>query len=147
MKKTIQVLCSIFFATTISLPADALTTPVEDLDDDVESCSAQHADSDNYHFALVSGDFGLQPSGANTGKLSNPPMLFISDPIGKLIADAQVITTIIEPNGRQMMNRAWPFKNGYLLATSYLPPGRYQIEAEIITNGRLLTNAFSFVKS
>ncbi|MDX2479786.1 MAG: hypothetical protein QNK24_05560 [Desulfuromusa sp.] len=147
MKKMIQVLCSIFFATTLSLPAEALANPVEELDDDLESCTAQYAESDSYHLALVTGDFGLQLASIDTAHRSDPPMLFISDPAGKMITNAQVITTIIEPNGTQVMNRAWPFRSGYLLSTSHLSPGRHLVEAEIITNGWLLTDAFSFVKS
>jgi hypothetical protein len=147
MKKIIQVLCSIFFATTLSLPVDALANPVEELDDDLESCTAQHAESDSYHLALVTGDFGLQLASTATAHRSDHPILFISDPAGKIVTDAQVITTIIEPNGVQTMNRAWPVRSGYLLSTNHLSSGRYLIEAEIITNGCLLTDTFSFVKS
>lgn len=143
MKKMIQVLCSIFFATTISVPVDALANPVEEFDDDVKGSTAQYSESDDYNLALVTGDFGLQMASNN----SNIPMIFISDPTGKMVTNAQVITTIIEPNGTQMMNRAWPFKSGYLLSTNHLSPGRYRIEAEIVTNGWLLTDAFSFMKT
>ena len=147
MKKLIQVLCSIFFATTISLPADALATSVEEFDDEIEGNTAQYSDPDSYHLALVTGDFGLQLAGNSATRHSSTPMIFISDPAGRMVVDAQVVTTIIEPNGDQVMNRAWPFKSGYMLSTNYLPPGRYLVEAEIVTNGWLLTDAFIYVKT
>ena len=147
MKKMIQVLCSIFFATTISLPADALANPIEEFDDDIEGNTVQQAESDNYHLALVTGDFGLQLVNSSTTRGSDVPMIFISDPAGKMVTNAQVVTTIIEPNGTQVMHRAWPFKSGYLLSTNHLSPGQYQVEAEVIANGWLLTDAFSFVKT
>ena len=147
MKKLIQILCSIFFATTISLPAEALANPAEDINDNADEQVAPASESDMYHQALVMGDFGFQFSSMQTAHNFGLPMIFINDPNGKMVKDAQVVTTIIDPDGRQLMNRAWPFKGGYLVSATELPPGQYRLEAEIITNGRLLTDEFSFVKS
>jgi hypothetical protein len=146
MKKLIQVLCTIFFATTISLPADAIANSNEEFDDPMEEQTGRASASDNYQLALVTGDFGLQLARANAAEAANSPMIFVSDPAGKIIKNAQVITTIIDSKGRQEMSQAWPFKGGYLVSANHLASGRYRIEAEIITNGRLLTDEFSFVR-
>jgi hypothetical protein len=144
MKKLIQVLCSVFFATTISLPADALSNPVENIDDTTKE---QSSDYDSYHLALITGDFGLQYARMDSPLHPETPMIFVSDPAGKIINNAQVITTIITPEGDQFMHQAYPIKNGYLLPTNHLSPGRYRIEAEVIIQGCLLTDEFSFVKA
>jgi hypothetical protein len=45
------------------------------------------------------------------------------------------------------MRRARPLKGGYLIDTAYLAPGPYRLEAEIITDGQLLTDEFLFRKA
>jgi len=74
-------------------------------------------------------------------------VMFISDPRGKIVKDAQVVTTVIDYAGRQLMQRALPMKGGYLIDTMQLPPGDYRLEAEIVTSGRLLTDEFVFQKA
>lgn len=146
MKKLVQILCSIFFATTISLPVDALANPEEDFNDTKDEQTVSVSEVDNYHVALVTGDFGLRLSASDKKNSQGPPLLFVSDATGKNIKDAQVVTTIIDSRGRQMMSQALPLFGGYLLLTNHLAPGRYRVEAEIVTNGWLLTDEFSFVK-
>jgi len=147
MKNLVNVLCSIFFATTLSLPAEALANPVEDLNDTIDEQVVEHSAADCYHLALLTGDFGLQLVKTGSTYNSGPPIVFTSDPTGKIVKDAQVITTIIASSGDQIMLRAWPFKCGYLVATNHLSPGRYRVEAEIVTEGRILTDEFSFIKA
>jgi hypothetical protein len=74
-------------------------------------------------------------------------VMFISNPDGKIVKDAQVVTTIIDQNGGQVMRRARPLKGGYLIDTAHLTPGPYRLEAEIVTNGCLLTDEFLFQKA
>lgn len=147
MKKLMQVLFSIFFATTISLPADALVNPNDEVDDAIDEQAMNSVDTDSYKLAFITGDFGLHQISAGETMRSESPVIFVSDPMGKIVKDAQVVTTIIDKNGRQLMCLAHPFKSGYLLPTYHLFPGRYRVEAEIITNGALLTEEFSFVKA
>lgn len=147
MKKFFQVLCSIFLASTISAPVDSLANPGDDMNDANEEQVGQPSEADNYHLSLVMGDFGLQQTRMATVRHADPPMIFVSGPTGKIVKDAQVVTTIIAANGDQMMCRALPFRSGYLIPTSQLSPGRYLLEAEIVTNGWLLTDMFSFVKA
>jgi hypothetical protein len=147
MKKLMQILFSIFFATTISLPADAMVTPNGEGDDVTDEQTTNSIESDSYQLAFIMGDFGLHQTSAGVTSRFESPVIFVSDPAGKIVKDAQVVTTIIDTNGRHMMCLAHPFKSGYLLPTHHLLPGRYRVEAEVITNGSLLTDEFRFVKA
>jgi len=147
MKKLIQVLCSLFFATTMTVPIDALANSVEDRTDAIEERAVEQSPSDNYRFALIPGDFGLPLESRDRTPHSGSPQIFITDPSGKIVTNAQVVTTIIGADGEQFMNRAYPFKSGYLVFTNHLLPGRYRIEAEVVTDGMLLTREFQFVNT
>jgi hypothetical protein len=147
MKKFIQALCSVFFVTTMALPADALTNSTEELRDASEEQAVEPVIVDDYHVAFLSGDFGLQFSRIPMTDQFATMLMFISNPGGKVVKDAQVVTTIIDQNGAQLMRRARPLKGGYLIDTAYLAPGPYRLEAEIITDGQLLTDEFLFRKA
>ncbi|SEA46553.1 hypothetical protein SAMN05660420_02167 [Desulfuromusa kysingii] len=148
MKKLLQVLFSIFFATTISLPAEALATPTEEIDDTVgEQTATKASEPENYYLRFIMGNFGTQFLTEDSTPNAESPMLFVSDSMGKIVKNAHVVATIIAPDGRQMMGIAQPFRSGYLLPTHHLMPGRYRVEAEVVTNGWLLTDEFSFMKS
>lgn len=73
--------------------------------------------------------------------------LFITGADGKIIKNAQVVTTIIDQQGNQQAARALPFKGGYMIAIDHLPAGQYLVEAEILTKGQLLTDQFRFNKA
>ena len=70
--------------------------------------------------------------------------MFLSDPDGKIVKNAQVVTTIVDQNGVQQMRRAKPLKGGYLVNTVYLTPGQCRLEAEVVVDGWLLTDEFQF---
>lgn len=147
MKKLIRVLCSLFFVTTMVLPADAAVNPAEELDDPGGESAVEPSTPENFQRAFLSGDFGLNL--ARVAKASQPETLFmfINAPGGGIIRDARVVTTIIDQNGRQEMRRANPYKGGFLVFTDHLQPGPYRLEAEIVTNGWLLTDEFHFQKA
>ncbi len=147
MKKFIQALCSIFFVTTMAVPADALVNSAENLKETSEEHAVQSVSADDYHVAFLSGDFGLQFSRMPMTDQFATMLMFISNPDGKVVKDAQVVTTCIDQNGAQLMRRARPLKSGYLIDTAHLTPGPYRLEAEIITNGQLLTDEFLFLKA
>ena len=147
MKKLIQILCSLFFATTITVPVDALANSIEDRTDSMEERVAEYAASDNYRFALISGDFGLPLESKDKAFHSGSPQIVITDPSGKIVTSALVVTTIIGEDGEWFMNRAIPYKSGYLVFTNHLLPGRYRVEAEVVTDGMLLTREFQFLNT
>jgi len=147
MKKMVQALCSVFFITTMALPADVLASGVEGIKDTTEELAVQSTEADDYHLAFLSGDFGLQFARTRLSDQFATMLMFISNPDGKIVKDAQVVTTTIDQNGGQLMRRARPLKGGYLIDTAHLAPGPYRMEAEIVTSGCLLTDEFLFQKA
>jgi len=147
MKKILQALCSVCFVTTMALPADALANNVEELNDATEEQVTQTAEPDDYHLAFLSGDFCLEFSHAPVANPFPAMVMYVTNPEGKIIKDAQIVTTTIDQNGAQLMARARRMKGGYLIDTAHLQPGPYRLEMEIITDGRLLTDALLFQKT
>jgi hypothetical protein len=147
MKKIIKAVCSALCVTAMALPASALANPGNELDDNIEEATVQQEQSDDYNLAFVTGDFGLQFAVTGPNLALGAMVMFVSDPRGKIVKDAQVVTTVIDCAGRQLMQRAQPMKGGYLIDTMQMPPGHYRLEAEIVTNGRLLTDEFVFQKA
>jgi hypothetical protein len=147
MKKLCKALCSLFFVTTIALPGIPLASTSQDSDDSADEMVAGSAEEDTYKVAFLNGDFGLFYSRAGAPAQFGTLLMFLSDPKGKIIKDAQVVTTIIDQNGTQTMLRARPLKGGYLVDAEHLTPGQYRLEAEIITAGWLLTDELHFQKA
>lgn len=148
MKKILRVVCSLLFATNMSLPADVVASETDDLTADDQELAIEATESGNYHLSLVVGNFGLLEHRDAAPGYADPPLIFVTDPKGKIVKNAQVVTTITTPNGdRQITSRAWPFKGGYLIPTHELAPGDYFVETEIVTGGRLLTDMFSLKKT
>jgi hypothetical protein len=147
MKKVIKAVCSALCVTAMAMPASALANPVNELDDNIEDATVQQGQAEDYKLAFVTGDFGLQFAVTGPNQALGAMVMFISDPRGKIVKDAQVVTTVIDCTGRQLMQRARPMKGGYLIDTMQLPPGYYRLEAEIVTCGRLLTDEFVFQKA
>ena len=146
MKKVIKAVCSALCVTAMALPAATLANPVNEAEDSIEDAAIEQDLSGDYHLAFVTGDFGLQFALTDMNQPLGAMVMFISDPRGKIVKNAQVVTTVIDHAGRQMMQRARPMKGGYLIDTMHFPPGHYRLEAEIATNGWLLTDEFAFQK-
>jgi hypothetical protein len=147
MKKVIKAVCSALCVTAMAMPASALASSVNELEDNIEDSTVQQDQSDDYNLAFVTGDFGLQFAVTDPNQPLGAMVMFISDHKGKIVKDAQVVTTVIDHAGGQMMQRARPLKGGYLIDTMHLPPGHYRLETEIVTNSRLLTDEFVFQKA
>jgi hypothetical protein len=156
MKKLFELLYSAFCLLSITLPGDVLATPVEELLVNLKEPVDQPGEKDvsgkddhgkDCHLAFVTGDFGLQTVSMDAGEPISTLLLFISGTDGRIIKDAQVITTIIDQQGNQQLNRAQPFKGGYMIAVDHLPLGQYRVETEIVTDGQLLTDEFRFNKA
>jgi hypothetical protein len=145
MKKVIKAICSALCVTSMAMPAAALADPPGEPEDRAEDVPVQQL-SDDHHLAFVTGDFGLQTMVAVRQQPLGDMLLFISDRQGKIVKDARVVTTVIDPAGGQLMQRALPMKGGYLIDTMHLPPGRYRLETEVVTQGQLLTDLLVFQK-
>lgn len=146
MKKVIQAICSVFFVTTLSLPVDVLANNAEEFQEAIKEQSVETTESDDYHLAFLSGDVDLQFSRSRMADQFDTLVMFISNPNGKVVKDAQVVTTIIDQNGDQLMRRARPLKGGYLIDTAHLTSGPYRLEVEVVKDGWLLTDEFFFQK-
>ena len=151
MKILLKLLSSACCVLSITLPNDVLATPLEDLLANLNEPADQPAEkigkARDFHLAFVTGDFGLQTVSMEAGEPISTLILFISGTDGKIIKDAQVITTIIDQEGRQQMHRARPFKGGYMIPVDHLPSGQFRAEAEIVIDGQLLTDEFRFSKA
>lgn len=147
MKKLSKAVCSVLFATSMALPANALANPNPEFDEATEEQVAQPCEDDQYNTAFLTGDFDMYYAKAEMTDQIGTMVMFLSGPDGKIIKDAQVVTTIIASNGTQQMRRARPTKGGYIIETAHLSPGQYRLEAEIITAGRLLTDEIHFRKA
>ena len=147
MKKLSKAVCSVLFATTMAFPGNALANPDQEFDDNAEEQVSQPFEEDHYSMAFLTGDFDLHYSKAGMTDQIGTMVMFLTGPDGKIVKDAQVVTTIVAGNGVQQMRRARPVKGGYQIDTAHLPPGPYRLEAEIITSGRLLTDEIYFRKA
>lgn len=151
MRKWIKVFCSTLCVVSISVPMTALATIPEEaldiLDEQLEQAAEKDLDGNDYHLAFLTGDFGLQAGNRVADQPVDTMLLFISGPDGKIVKDAQVINTIINPAGIQKMSRARPYKRGYVVALDALPVGRYRLETEIAIAGRYLTDELFFFKA
>jgi|GEM_PF-3195007 len=151
MKKLIKTVCSAFCMMSITMPINALANPPEEsidlIDEQVEQSADETLDENDYHMAFLTGDFGLQAANRVAAKPIETLVLFISDPQGKIIKNAQVVNTIVGQAGRQTMSRARPYRGGYMVAIHSLPAGRYRLETEIVADGRLLTDEFIFTRA
>ncbi len=148
MKNILRIVCSLLFATNMSLPADALANEMDESVAEDQEFAAEAAVADQYRLSLVVGDFGLSGQLESNADPTPPALIFVSDPSGNMVKDAQVVTSLTAVDGsRKALRRAWPCKGGYLLPTHDLASGRYFVEAEIITGGRMLTDLFTFEKA
>jgi hypothetical protein len=147
MTKLCKALCSLFFATTIAFPGTVLASTNQETDDTADELVAGSGEEGTYNLAFLNGDFGLHKSRAAVHEQCGTMLVFLCGPQGKIVKDAQVVTTIVDQHGNQTMHRARPLKGGYLVDTEHLAPGPYRLETEIITAGRMLTDELHFHKA
>lgn len=151
MKKSYQAMGLAFCLLSLALAGSVLATPSKTMPDSFEEQPGRSTEKDDRerdcHLFLVSGDLVLEPASLDAGKPINTFHLFIAGADGKIIRNAQVITTFIDRQGNQQSACALPFKGGYTVAIHHLPPGPYAVEAEIVAGGRLLTDRFRFSRA
>jgi hypothetical protein len=125
--------------------ANTYPSPSKEFDDADEERNTP-LESGNFKQALLAGGFEMLLFNTHLkGKLGTMVM-FLGDPGGELVKDAQVITTIVGQSGIQQMCRARPRKGGYLIETEHLKFDKYRLEVEIVTDGWFLTAEFYFQK-
>lgn len=144
MKKWPKVICSAFCFLNIALPGNVLATTFETNEDQTESVSQEEKD---HLLTFMTEDSRLRAVSLHAGTPINALHLYLADASGSIIKDAQLITTIIDQEGRYLASRATPYKCGYFVAIDQLPPGQYHVETEIITPGQLWTDEFTFNKA
>jgi hypothetical protein len=151
MKKSYKLIGLAFCFLSFALTGNAIASSSKKMPESLEEQTEQPIDKDDWendcHLFIVSRDLGFEKASMETGKPINTFHLFIAGTDGKIIKDAQVIITIIDPQGNQQSTCALPFKGGYTVAINHLFAGQYAVEAEIITNGRLFTDMFRFSKA
>ena len=140
----ICILSIVLTGKVLAVPAEESLDNLKDLADQSPAKADKGKD---FHLAFMTADFGLQLVSTEAGQPIGTLLLFLSDTNGNIIKDAQVITTIIDQQGSQQSSRALPFKGGYMIAINHLPTGQYRVEAEVVTNGQLLTEEFRFNKA
>jgi len=144
MKKWLRWLCSAFCFMNIALPGNVLADEQLDLAEDSAEQNVQQ--EKEYLLTCMTDDVGLQSLSLQEGPSLNALHLYLGDASGRIIKDAQVVTTIIDAGGHQQSSRATPYKCGYFVAIDQLPAGRYRVETEVVTNAQLWTDEFIFDK-
>lgn len=147
MKNFFKTLLSIFCAMSVSAPTTVLATTDQEFEEVSEEQETRPTDSDNYTLTFLNADFGLSRDRSDIRDQAESLIIFVADPLGKIVKDAQVVTTIVGPHDDQLMRRAHPYKGGYVIDTKMLAPGTYRVETEIATNGWLLTDEFNFLRT
>jgi hypothetical protein len=151
MKKSYKFIGLAFCVLSITMAGNVQATPSEEtldcLEEQTNQPAAKNHREKDCHLFFLKRDFGVQEASMEAGEPINTFHLFITDMDGKLIRNAQVITTIIDQQGNQQTSRALPFKGGYMIAIDHLSTGQYRVEAEIVTKDQLLTDEFRFNKA
>ena len=143
MKKIFKSLLSVLFAVVMTSQGGAFATTLQELEEPLEE-QKYNSDSDEVTLTFLKADLNLTLSRSDLSDHADSLVVFITNPGGRIVKNAQVVTTIIGVDGSQVMSRALPFKGAYLINTALLTPGQYHLEAEIITDGNLFTDEFKF---
>jgi len=146
MKRLMKALFSIFFALTMTTPVTVFANPDLELNDvtEEEGALSPEIGAEDYTVMFLRSDFSLSPGRNEISDSAGSLVMFMTNPEQKIVKNAQVVVTIVSPRGEQMMLRARPSKGGYFIPTEGLTPGQYRLEAEVITDGWLLTDQINF---
>ena len=149
MTKRIRQFCSAFCLLGITMPSGVLANPVELLFEETTDFVAEKDDraEKECQLAYLNGDFRLAPVSMKAAEPIGTLVLYVSDKAGKIVKDAQVITTIIDERGNQQTAKAQSYKYGYMVEIDQLSTGTYRVETEIVTAGQLFTEEFMFIKA
>ena len=127
MKNFFKTLLSIFCAMSVSAPTTVLATTDQEFEEITEEQESLVKDSDDYTLTFLNADFALSRDRSDIRDQAESLIIFVADPFGKIVKNAQVVTTIVGPHGDQLMRRAHPYKGGYVINTKALTPGMYRV--------------------
>jgi len=151
MRKPFKFLGLVFCFLSITLAGNVLAIRSEEMLENLEEQADQATEKNDRdkdcRLFFVKSDLGVQEASLEAGEPIHILHLFITGMDGKIIKNAQVVTTIIDQQGNQQANRALPFKGGYILSIDQLATGKYLVETEIVTKGQLLAEVFRFNKA
>lgn len=151
MRSPFKFIGLVFFFLSITLAGNVLAIRSEEMlenrEEQADQSTEKNDNEKDCHLFFVKSDLGVQEASMEAGEPINTFHLFITGRDGKIIKNAQVVTTIIDQQGNQQANRALPFKGGYMLTIAHLATGQYVVETEIVTKGQLLTDVFRFNKA
>ncbi len=69
-------------------------------------------------------------------------VLFVADPEGEPVQDAQVIFTVIDPQGTNLLAEATPRNGGYALRLNGRSSSAIRIETVVVTSRQMLIDDF-----
>jgi len=124
-----KILLCLACVANMALPAEAMPDPTTD-------------DNQQLH---TSTSEGYQLSFARDGANASILKLAIRHPDGSAVDDAQVVIALIDGQGRHQLARAAADRDGYRIDTGTLAAELCRVEAEVITDGQLLTDHFRIV--
>ena len=149
MKKPLKLLGVALCSISISVAGNALASTEETLafNDGQPNRTAEDKDEKkDCSIFFVKDNLSVQMASLDPGEPVNTFHMFVTDHDGKIVKNAQVVTTIIDKAGSQQLSRAIPYKGGYILAIDHLATGEYLVEAEIIAKNQLMVDMFRFNK-
>jgi len=124
-------------------PDNAFGSPEEQIE---QTLDPENRD-DSCRLFYVKKDFGLQLAGMEEREPINTLHFFVASMDGKIINNAQVVTTLHNEQGESYAVRALPFKSGYTIDIAPYPAGQYLAEVEIVADHQLRTKMFRFAKA
>lgn len=151
MKKAHLYLGLACCALSMTVAGNALATRMEEaletLDEQTDQAAEKSDREKDCRLFFLKRNLGVQEASMEAGEPIDILHMFITGADGKIIKNAQVVSTIIDRHGNQQLSRALPFKGGYILAIDHLSSGQYRVETEILTTGQFLTDEFRFNKA
>ncbi|BCR06297.1 hypothetical protein DESUT3_33660 [Desulfuromonas versatilis] len=78
------------------------------------------------------------------GDIDPQLVLFVADPEGEPVEDAQVIFTVIDPQGTNLLAEATPRNGGYALRLNGRSSSTLRIETVVVKSRQMLLDDFHF---
>ncbi len=115
-----------------ALPASAPRSPLETVPVSDQAVRAFTNEGFLFTYLLESRHENLDPQ----------LVLFVADPEGDPVQDAQVIFTVIDPQGANLLAEATPRNGGYALRLNGRSSSTLRIETVVVTSRQMLLDDF-----